>query len=258
MIFYFSGTGNSLFFAQNLAVALGEKLLSIPAELKCGIPVGGYEISENETLGFVFPVYAWGPPKMVRDFISELTVTGAVPYVFSVCTCGDEEGKTTEVIKKALSRRSLTLSSSFAVRMPNNYIIGYDVDSPDVESTKLRNADEQLISITDTVVRRHRGVFRTLPGSQPSFKTAIINPLFNRFAMSTSRFYATDACTGCGLCERICPAATIKVSGKPVWGKSCTQCLGCLNRCPVGAIQYGPGTQNKGRYVHPVLKKKTL
>ena len=256
MIFYFSGTGNSLFFAQNLAAALEEKLLSIPAEFKCGIPADGYKLSENETLGFVFPVYAWGPPKMVIDFISQLIVTGTAPYVFSLSTCGDEEGHTTDVIKKALSRRKLSLDSAFTVQMPNNYIIGYDVDSPDVENAKLRNADAHLISITDTIVRRQSGVFHTLPGTQPSFKTAIINPLFNRFAMSTSKFYATDACTGCGLCERICPAATIKVSGKPVWGKACTQCLGCLNRCPVGAIQYGPGTGNKERYVHPILRKK--
>lgn len=256
MIFYFTGTGNSLFFAKNLAVSLGEKLVSIPAEIKRGIKAG-YALSENETLGFVFPVYAWGPPKMVLDFISELTVSGARSYVFSLCTCGDEEGHTTGVIQKALSRRGLTLDSAFAVQMPNNYIIGYDVDSSDVEDAKLRNADEQLISITDTIVSRQRGVFRTLPGSQPFFKTTIINPLFNRFAMSTSKFFATDACTGCGLCERICPAATIKVNEKPVWGKACTQCLGCLNRCPEGAIQYGRGTCNKGRYVHSVLKKRT-
>jgi len=67
--------------------------------------------------------------------------------------------------------------------------------------------------------------------------------------------YATDDCTGCGLCGRICTAVSIKVGNKPVWGKACTQCLGCLSRCPVSAIQYGRGTIAKGRYVHPILKK---
>jgi len=254
MIFYFTGTGNSLFFAQNLAVTLGEKLMSIPGEMIHGIPAGGYELSDNETLGFVFPVYAWGPPRMVLDFISKLNITGSKSYVFSLCTCGDEEGHTTKVLEKALLCRGLLLDSAFSVRMPNNYIIGYDVDSPEIERSKLRNADEQLASISKIIAERQRGVYQLVQGSFPSLKSAVINPLFNRFAMSPAKFYATDDCTGCGLCERICPAGTITVQGKPVWGKSCTQCLGCLNRCPTHAIQYGSTTVSKGRYVNPVLK----
>ena len=255
MIFYFTGTGNSLFFAQNLAIILGEKLVPIPGEMSHGIPEGGYELSDNETLGFVFPVYAWGPPGMVLDFISRLVITGSKPFVFSLCTCGDEEGHTTQVLKKALLHRSITLDSAFSVQMPNNYIIGYDVDSPEIMRSKLKNADEQLVSISKIISERQKGVFMLREGSFPALKSAVINPLFNRFAMSPAKFYATDDCTGCGLCERICPAGTITIQGKPVWGKACTQCLGCLNRCPTNAIQYGRATVSKGRYIHPVLKK---
>jgi len=244
-----------LFFAKNLASGLGEKIASIPDEMKRGIPEAGYELSENEIIGFVFPVYAWGPPKMVLDFISRLKTFGRKPYVFSLCTCGDEEGHTTVVVRKALARRGLELDSAFSVQMPNNYIIGYDIDSPAVEDAKLKNADRQLADILKILANRQSGIFSLRQGALPGFKTTIINPLFNRFAIKTSQFYATDACTRCGLCERICPSASIKVGDKPVWEKACTQCLGCLNRCPVGAIQYGRGTVAKGRYVHPILKK---
>ena len=44
---------------------------------------------------------------------------------------------------------------------------------------------------------------------------------------------------------------TIKVNGKPSWGEHCTQCLACINLCPVKAIQCGKGTQSKGRYKNP-------
>ena len=148
MIFYFTGTGNSLFFAKKLAEKLGENLLSIPEEMKHGLPEDGYPVMENETLGFVFPVYAWGPPKMVLEFISKLKMTGSKPFVFSLCTCGDEEGRTTDVLKKALLRRGFSLDSAFSVPMPNNYIIGYDVDSPDLVDAKYKNAEEQFVLIS--------------------------------------------------------------------------------------------------------------
>jgi NAD-dependent dihydropyrimidine dehydrogenase PreA subunit len=41
----------------------------------------------------------------------------------------------------------------------------------------------------------------------------------------------------------------------PVWGKECTQCLACIHRCPVQAIEYGKATIGKRRYVHPDLKE---
>ncbi|NLO40089.1 MAG: 4Fe-4S binding protein [Ruminiclostridium sp.] len=40
---------------------------------------------------------------------------------------------------------------------------------------------------------------------------------------------------------------------RPTWGKHCTQCLACINRCPVQAIQFTKATVSKGRYVHPDL-----
>ncbi|SUY47595.1 4Fe-4S ferredoxin [Clostridium putrefaciens] len=35
------------------------------------------------------------------------------------------------------------------------------------------------------------------------------------------------------------------------WGEDCTECLACLHLCPVQAIQYGKGTESKGRYKNP-------
>ena len=40
-------------------------------------------------------------------------------------------------------------------------------------------------------------------------------------------------------------------NGKPVWVKDkCVLCLGCLHRCPAGAVNYIRKNRN-GRYVHP-------
>lgn len=257
MIFYFTGTGNSLYAANFIAEAQGEKLISIAKEMDRSGNTYHYELSENEPLGVVFPVYAWAPPKMMLDFISRLEIKGK-PYVFSLCTCGEEEGRASEIIRKALSKKGLALAAAFSIQMPNNYIFGFDVDSKEIEEKKLKAAELLLSEINGVIAQRQKNVDFTIPGRFPALKTAVANPLFNRFALNNTRgFYADGTCTGCGICEKICPVHTIKVTGteKPVWGKACTLCMGCINRCPVQAIQYGKGTARKGRYHHPDLNR---
>lgn len=256
MIFYFTGTGNSLYAASQVAEAQSDQVISIAKLMDQGKDAYCYELGENELLGFVFPVFAWGPPQMVLEFIKRLEVSGA-PYVFSLCTCGGEEGNTSKIIRKALTKRGLILDAAFCVRMPNNYIIGFDVDSKEQEAGKLKAAELLLSEINQAIGKRQKNVNLTIPGRFAAVKTALVNPMFNAFALNTKYFRVDDSCTRCGLCERICPVHTIKVAGdeKLVWGKDCTQCLACIHRCPVHAIQYGKGTKKKGRYHHPDLDR---
>lgn len=256
MIFYFSGTGNSLYAAKKIAQEQDLQLASIAEELLKENNDFIYECKEDEPVGFVYPIYAWGPPELVIDFISKMTLSGGKPYLFALSTCGDEEGMSTELIlKQALAEKELALDSAFTIRMPNNYIIGFDPDPKTLEEIKLSDAERALLRINSVISHRDRDVFDLLPGSSPKLKSKLIHPLFVRFASATKKFSATDACTACGLCEEICPVKAIKVDGKPKWvKKKCTQCLACINRCPVAAIQHGPKTEARGRYVHPDLK----
>lgn len=254
MIFYFSGTGNSLHAARVVAEAQGERLVSIAEEVARAGNTFEYTLAENELLGFVYPIFAWAPPRIAMDFIKRMSVKGGAGYVFAISTCGSEEGDSTRLLGKALARKGLRLDSAFSLQMPNSYIIGYDVDSEESERSALRAAEQRLETINTLLSRKKTGVYQLSKGGSPRLKTAVINWLFSRFALRTGKFYATDACTRCGLCERICPVHTISLAQKPVWGKACTQCLACINRCPARAIQYGKGTLNRGRYVHPDLR----
>ena len=154
--------------------------------------------------------------------------------------------------------RSLELDSGFSIRMPNNYIIGADVDSKDVEKEKLRIAELKCREIDAVLTARQSGAFHLIPGRMPGFKSSVANPLFNRYGRDTKHFSVTEDCNECGLCEEICPVHSITVNGKPHWGKTCTQCLGCLHRCPVAAIQLGKSSHKKGRYLHPCLNETSL
>lgn len=252
MIFYFSGTGNSLQVAKNIAEHNDEKLVSIAFEMNNKNDDFEYTIKDNETVGFVYPVYAWGPPKMVLNFIEKFKLNNYKDnYIFSVATCGGSIGNTMKVMSDSLKKKNLNLNSGFSIIMPSNYIIMGNVESKEAETKKLLAAEETLKNINNAIKERKKDAFQVKKGLIPGILTSIMNPFFNKGGRSTKKFYANDRCTGCGICEKVCNCKTIKVEGKPKWGKECSQCLACINLCPVSAIQYGKGTERKGRYRNP-------
>jgi ferredoxin/uncharacterized protein YxjI len=252
MIFYFSGTGNSLQAAKSIADDNGEKLISISKEMNSVDGNFEYTLEDNETIGLVFPIYAWAPPKMVLQFIERVKFNNYKDnYTFSVATCGENIGNTMKLLGNYLKKKGMELNSGFSIKMPNNYIIMGDVDSKEIEKEKLSAAEETLKSINEVIKEKRVGIFQIKKGFLPGVLTSVINPLFNKNALDTKKFSVNDKCTSCGLCEHVCNSKTIKVKEKPQWGNQCTQCLACIHFCPVKAIQYGKGTENKGRYKNP-------
>jgi len=67
IIYYYSGTGNSLWVARLLAAELGETKLISMAHME-----EQHLASETEVVGLVFPVHIGGVPKMVLDTLKIL------------------------------------------------------------------------------------------------------------------------------------------------------------------------------------------
>ena len=250
MIFYFSGTGNSAWAARKLANMLNDTLVNMAIHHDTT-----YELAPNERVGFVFPVYAWGPPTLVIDFIQRVKLENP-HYLYFVCTCGDDTGKTYDVFKQAVEKRGWTCRAGYSITMPNTYVSlpGFDVDPKELEEFKIKNAASSIQYIANEVLQYSTDNHNCHEGSFPRLKTYFIRPLFNHFLMSSQPFHATDACTACHRCEMKCPVQNIKVTDKPQWGNHCTQCLACYHECPSHAIQYGNRTKGKGQYKGEGLK----
>lgn len=234
MIYYFSGTGNSQYVAEQLAKALDDQATSL---------VGVEDIPDDKTIIVVCPIYAWLVPSIVMEFLRRLKLA-TYQDLYLIVTCGDNVGKAIERVK-----REVPLAGVYSLIMPNNYVIGFDIDSIPEQTAKIMKAEGEIIKIANEIsqgLRRERyekGRFAWYFGSTAG-------RLFQRFARSTKHFYAQENCIGCGRCARDCPVEAIELSnGRPLWRKpECQMCLGCLHACPVEAIQYGKATRKKGRY----------
>jgi ferredoxin len=248
MLFYFSGTGNSAWVAQNVANGIGdERVYSIPSE------TFSFKLSEGEPLGFVFPCYAWGVPCFVETFIKNLQIEN-VSYVYFVVTCGDDTGRTSEMFLDLIATKGWSCSLGYAVQMPESYVNlpGFDVDSDEKAMRKIVVANERIRQIVLDIKNNRKGYYDTLPGRFKWVKSCVVRPFFNKYLISPEPFKVNSDCSVCGKCVSVCPFDNICISEqtkRPKWNDKCVLCMRCYHSCPNHAIHWGCFTKNKGQYL---------
>lgn len=246
-IFYFTGTGNSLFVARELAAKLGGAQL-VPMTQ---VVNGGTVPDDADCVGLVFPVYMFGPPLLVCDFIRRVQLKPST-YIFAVATMGGWAARTMPILRDALKERSLNLSYSALITLPGNYTPFYGAIPVEKQQAQFKAATRQVDTIAAAVISQSQ--------KAPATNLPLINHLFSWFyGMGIAKvpeadrnFSVDDTCTKCGICAQVCPVKNITlVDGRPQWQHRCQQCLACLQYCPAEAIQHGKKTRGRKRYRHP-------
>lgn len=257
MIFYFSGTGNTRWAAQQLAEATGEQLLPIADELRQ--EPRHYQLAEGERLGFCFPTHGWQPPRIVREFIRRATfAVRPTTYVYALTTCGDDMGDAMALLNRELGRKGLCTAAVFAVVMPESNVCFpfLHLDTPQRVAQKVERARQRMQHICQVVKDRREGVAELVRGPIPLTYTYVIGQYYNRRLISDRKFWVDpEACTRCGRCARLCPAGDIEGT-PPTWlhNGQCTNCLACYHHCPAHAIHWG--SMKRGQYVFKEAKGK--
>lgn len=250
-IFYFSGTGNSLTVARDLAAELGDsEVINIAKVIDQDIKL------DCDNVGLVFPVYIWGPPLIVTRFIKKLNP--AAKYFFAVASYGGFPGGTFSIIKKAFTQQGIRLNAGFGVLMPGNYTPMYGAKPVAAQDKMFKKEKAKIKEIASSV---RKNLSTKLPGNgffiNWLFTELLYKSAAGQIPMLAKDFWVTEKCDGCGICAKVCPTKNIALENKkPRWGQKCEQCLACLQWCPKEAIEYGKSTKNKKRYRHPAMTVK--
>ena len=246
MLFYYTGTGNCLYVSRKLE----KNIFSIPQELKKD------DLSyEDDTIGIVAPIYAGELPKTVRRFIEKAHFK--TDYFYMILTYGNRDSVAGVWSEKFCKEHGIKVDYIKTVKMVDNYLPGFDM----LEQTSMeKNVDEQLEIIIEDLKQRKR--FITQPTEEGK---AAYEMVCKRFAEhpelnNGETIIMTDRCTGCGICQKVCPIGNITLENAKAKriNNKCDFCLGCVQNCPFKAIDLIVDKNPNERYRHPEVTLKDI
>lgn len=232
VVLYFTGTGNCLYVARQLAGKEGE-ILSIPQLMR----KKQFEIEADE-IGLVYPIYGHMPPYMVREFIKKAQLKAE--YKFAVLTYGMRKCNAVEIWDGISRKAGNVFDYIGTIVMVDNWLPNFDMN----DQMKIdKHIPENLAKITSDLSNRrrwhepvtqeereqHEG-FMNLSGLDPEVG----------FLMKADRsFRVTDDCIHSGICTYVCPRGNYQLTGQGVKMQGdCEFCFACIQNCPQRAIQF--------------------
>jgi ferredoxin len=246
IIYFYTGTGNSLWTARQMAAELGG------AEL---IPMSGKSNqAKSDAVGFVFPVHIWGMPGRVLNFINKLEKSNDT-YYFAAAVNAGQVSRTLIQLDGVMRKAGVKLSAGINVELPSNYI-PWGGPGTEEEINKLYASAEKTVKDAAAYIsaKKSKRIDKG-PLWQRIIFTWIYHLSFKHVHQMDKDFWVDEKCNSCGICGKICPAKNIRmIDKKPVWNHICEQCLACLQWCPEEAIQYGKKTPEYQRYHHSSVK----
>jgi flavodoxin/Pyruvate/2-oxoacid:ferredoxin oxidoreductase delta subunit len=253
VIYFFSATGNSLKVAKDISSKLGNtKLIKI-----CKDTLNTETEKKYKRIGIIFPVYYYGLPLMVEEFVKKLEIDEDT-YVYAVATCGGSVGSAINSLKEILNHKSVTLSAAFTVIMPDNYQVMYSPPSLEKQKKLFKLQEEKIQHIYEIILKGVKSTFE----ENNSFPAKLIGKMLSKSFKPKDKdknFWSDEKCNSCRICSKVCPSNNIIFEqNKPKWLHQCEHCLACMHWCPKKSIQYKRGTLKRERYHHPQIKVNEL
>lgn len=250
LVFFFSGTGNSLYVAKCLA-ADGGTMLSIPQMLK------EKDLNfEADEIGLVYPKYC-EIPEIVKEFLTRATFK--CEYFFGVITYGRHLRNDAQTLVDAMKERKVKVDYVNGVKMADNRLQRFDM-AQELKENDPAKIDAAIATIVKDVEAHKQYLVEGEEGGHHHGGGQSGGAVRHHFVKADEMFEITDACIGCGICEYVCPRGCYSIEyDHAMAGGMCEQCLACAQACPQLAIAPTEGDANpKARYRNPNVSLREL
>lgn len=225
MIFYFTGTGNSLYIAKQIE----KSPLSIPQVMR----KERLEFS-SDSIGIAAPVYGHELPQVVKEFMKKAIFH--TEYFYMVLTYGNRHGGAAELAKKFCDECGISVNYINVIMMVDNWLPGFDMN----EQKKVDKRVEENMAVILADLSAHKNMISEVTETDRATHQQFLERMGQMPADAWQHLLRfTDACVGCGVCEKVCPSASVYISdGKAMHiPGNCQTCLACAHACPQNAIQ---------------------
>jgi len=255
-IYWFSGSGNSLYTACRLSEILGGTLHKIHT----GAEGPG---SGDSELGLVFPVHSFRIPVLVKKWI-ERTDLSNIRECWAVMTMGGGAYNAPDELRGLFARKGVPLLSVQTIVYPDNCIYLYNANScrGDAVTRPILAGAEDALRNAAANIQQKKEIFPERKNPLAGFLlSGVLGSLFLSGVEKAKKrpWTVSDKCIICGQCAAVCPSHNIVITnGKPVWGTACVLCMACIQWCPAHAINYRSATAARLRYHHPKADVKQL
>lgn len=240
MVFYFTGTGNSLYVAKQL----DEYQVSIPQAIH------QKELTfEADAIGVVCPVYGHEMPAMVKEFLEKAVFHTA--YFYLVLTYGNIHGGAAELAQTFLNACGKKADYINTIKMVDNFLPGFDMNEQ-IAINPEKKVEEHITAIREDIDRRRCFQQPVTQEDRDWHQTFLAMAAGNAGEPGQPLYRVTEECIGCGICIRVCPAGCVRLENQKAVNtmENCQMCMACIHHCPENAIRLTMPEKNPDARYH--------
>jgi len=247
-----SGTGNSFRVATWMAEAAAQRGVRVRVSpMERGCPSSEIKAAEGYLVGLVLPTHGFTTPWLALRFALRMPCRRGT-HAFVVATRAGSKlgsvfvpgvmGTSAYLLALVLTLKGYDVRGVAGVDMPSNWMTVHPGFSRESAEAIIARARPKALSFIEAILadeRRFAG-FGDLAVGIVFLPISFAYLVGGRFFLS-KLFFASERCTGCGICARNCPAQAIRMWGRkrrrPYWTLSCESCMRCMAFCPEGAVE---------------------
>lgn len=248
VIFCYSGTGNCLDMAKNIAAELGDTDIVMMRKTPAVT-----DVTNAGRVGFIVPCHGGGLPIGVEESLEKIKISPKA-YTFAVSQyCGYLGCGLWQINRhfKLDYWQGMSHQGSCVWLFPHRVTV-----PPLSPAMSQKRSEKKAKKFAKAILAGEKS--KKAPPKMSA--NALENKIWPSLAAKKAKKLAvTDACVGCRQCEKLCPRGNIRfVGNKPVFGSDCIQCLSCLQYCPQEAITLTQKTAKREHYHNPNITPNDL